>query len=102
MLFKSQPLLVILLDVFANWTAQVPSWSAQRKDHRVAAVRFLIFRFRLDAWWFGVPLLLRGPLISLPVVLATDHPSIQVVSIAMILTSFMVLRFKGPFYSHVE
>eukprot|EP00435_Cladocopium_sp_Y103_P054212 s328_g17.t1 len=78
-------------------TVFVPAWSAQRQDDRVAAFRFLIFRFRLDSWWFGVPLLLRGPLISLPVVLATDYPSIQVVSIAMILTSFMVPRFKGYF-----
>eukprot|EP00435_Cladocopium_sp_Y103_P048352 s328_g14.t1 len=70
----------------------VPAWSAQRQDDRVAAFRFLVFRFRLDAWWFGVPLLLRGPLISLPVVLATDYPSIQVVSIAMVLTALMVTR----------
>jgi len=55
-------------------------------------VRFLVFRFRLDSWWFGVPLLVRGPLINLPVVLATDFPPIQVVCIAMILTTMMVLQ----------
>ena len=47
-------------------------------------------RFRLDSWWFGVPLLVRGPLINLPVVLATDFPPIQIVCIAMILTTMMV------------
>jgi len=70
----------------------VPKWSAQRQDHLVAAMRFLVFRFRLDSWWFGVPLLVRGPLINLPVVLATDFPPIQVVCIAMILTTMMVLQ----------
>jgi len=70
----------------------VPKWSANRDDHLVASVRFLVFRFRLDSWWFGVPLLVRGPLINLPVVLATDFPPIQVVCIAMILTTTMVLQ----------
>jgi len=70
----------------------VPKWSAERQDHLVAAVRFLVFRFRLDSWWFGVPLLVRGPLINLPVVLATDFPPIQVVCISMILTTMMVLQ----------
>ncbi|CAL1151214.1 unnamed protein product [Cladocopium goreaui] len=51
-----------------------------------------MMRFRLDSWWFGVPLLVRGPLINLPVVLATDYPPIQVVCIAMILTTTMVMQ----------
>ena len=90
----------ILLTVFvlgfvslcAFAVSMVPKWSANRDDHLVAAVRFLVFRFRLDSWWFGVPLLVRGPLINLPVVLATDFPPIQVVCIAMILTTMMVLQ----------
>eukprot|EP00438_Fugacium_kawagutii_P011961 Skav219332 [mRNA] locus=scaffold1957:489443:489775:- [translate_table: standard] len=49
-------------------------------------------RFRLDSWWFGVPLLVRGPLINLPVVAATDYPPIQVVIIAMVLTTTMAPR----------
>eukprot|EP00434_Breviolum_minutum_P026069 symbB.v1.2.023046.t1/scaffold2073.1/size90365/7 len=72
---------------------KAPYWSSNDKyQHRVAAIRFLVFRFRMDVWWFGVPLLLRGPLIKLPVVLATDYPPIQVVCIAMILTTMMVLQ----------
>eukprot|EP00435_Cladocopium_sp_Y103_P019777 s447_g4.t2 len=71
------------------FSAKVPRWSAKRKDHLVACARFLVFRFRLDSWWFGVPLLVRGPLINLPVVLATDFPPIQVVIIAMVLTTSM-------------
>lgn len=70
----------------------VPRWSAKRQDHFVACARFLVFRFRLDSWWFGVPLLVRGPLINLPVVMATDFPPIQVVVIAMVLTTGMVMQ----------
>eukprot|EP00913_Durusdinium_trenchii_P029363 g27527.t1 len=70
----------------------VPTWSASRKDYLVAGVRFLVFRFRLDSWWFGVPLLVRGPLLSLPVVLATDYPPIQVIAIAMVMAGLLVLQ----------
>lgn len=71
---------------------RVPQWSSERNHKLVGACRFLIFRFRLDSWWFGVPLLLRGPLLSLPVVLATDYPPVQILMIAMLLTSFLVLQ----------
>lgn len=39
-----------------------------------------------------MPLLIRGPLINLPVVLATDYPPIQVVCIAVILTVMMLMH----------
>ncbi|CAK9072466.1 unnamed protein product [Durusdinium trenchii] len=71
---------------------KVPSWSATRRDHLVACIRFLVFRFRLDSWWFGVPLLCRGPLLSLPVVLATDYPPVQIITIAVVLAGFMVMQ----------
>eukprot|EP00913_Durusdinium_trenchii_P033239 g31116.t1 len=67
-------------------------WSVEKKLDLVASVRFLVFRFRLDAWWFGVPLLVRGPLLSLPVVLATDYPPVQIIVIATILTAFLVMQ----------
>ena len=49
-------------------------------------------RFRLDSWWFGVPLLTRGPLISLPIVLATDYQSIQTMFVTLILAAFLVIQ----------
>ncbi|CAK9101492.1 Ephrin_rec_like domain-containing protein, partial [Durusdinium trenchii] len=70
----------------------VPHWSAQEMHARVRAFRFLVFRFRLDSWWFGVPLLTRGPLISLPIVLATEHPPIQSICVALILASFLAVQ----------
>ena len=79
---------------------KVPRWSAKRQDHFVACARFLVFRFRLDSWWFGVPLLVQGPLINLPVVMATDFPPIQVVVIAMVLTTGMAPWTHGGFQKH--
>ena len=70
----------------------VPHWSAQERHHLVRCFRFLVFRFRLDSWWFGVPLLPRGPLISLPIVLATDYQSIQTIFVTLILAAFLVTQ----------
>jgi len=71
---------------------KVPEWSAMEKHGRVRAFRFLVFRFRLDSWWFGVPLLTRGPLIALPIVLATDYPAIQSVWVTFILLCFLACQ----------
>lgn len=68
----------------------MPKWSSQKRLTLVNAFRFLVFRFRMDSWWFGVPMLVRGPLLSFPVVVATDYPPVQIVSIAVFLAGFMV------------
>ena len=70
----------------------VPTWSAREQHSRVRAFRFLVFRFRLDSWWFGVPLLTRGPLIALPIVLATDYPAVQTVWVTFILLCFLACQ----------
>jgi len=51
-----------------------------------------MIRFRLDSWWFGVPLLTRGPLIALPIVLATDYPAVQTVWVTFILLCFLACQ----------
>ncbi|CAL1167562.1 unnamed protein product [Cladocopium goreaui] len=51
-----------------------------------------MMRFRLDSWWFGVPLLTRGPLIALPIVLATDYPAVQTVWVTFILLCFLACQ----------
>lgn len=71
---------------------KVPVWSATEKHHLVRCFRFLVFRFRLDSWWFGVPLLTRGPLISLPIVFATDYPGIQTIWVTFILLCFLACQ----------
>ena len=55
---KKKPTTV--LPVFQNTTMHKHQRPGQRKHSRVRAFRFLVFRFRLDSWWFGVPLLTRG------------------------------------------
>ena len=59
---------------------------------RLGAIRFLIFRFRPNVWWFGLVLLARGPLLVLPGVLATNTPSLQLTLMNMILQTSLVLQ----------
>lgn len=49
-------------------------------------------RAGLDSWWYGVPLLVRGPLLSLPIVLATDYPPMQTVFVNLILSVFLLIE----------
>lgn len=71
---------------------KAPSWNRQNLE----AVRFVLHRFRPDRWWFGLVLLARGLLVSLPAVLAPDEANLVVVlmltvqlTYAMLVLSFM-------------
>ncbi|CAK9108640.1 Bifunctional lysine-specific demethylase and histidyl-hydroxylase NO66 [Durusdinium trenchii] len=45
------------------WLAYMcPTFSSTGRYGMVQSSRFLLGRFRLDVWWYGVPLLLRGSL----------------------------------------
>ena len=78
-----------------TWAAiMLPKWSLKAWNSRVRSFRFLVFRFRLDSWWFGVPLLLRGPLLSLPIVLATDHAPVQVCFCIVVLMTFLTVEAR--------
>lgn len=75
--------------------------------HRVQSFNFLTFRFRLDKWWFGIPLLLRGPLMSLVVTCATNFPAAQVCLNSLILTIYIVIQamarpWKVPLLNWVD
>lgn len=64
-------------------------------------------RFRMDCWWHGVPVLLRGPLLSLCPVLATDFPPAQaamatVVLMAGLLLHMRFLPWKMPMVNFVD
>lgn len=45
-----------------------------------------------DSWWYGVPLLVRGPLLSLPIALATDYPPVQSIMVNVILSMFLIIE----------
>ena len=66
-----------------------------------------MIRFRLDKWWFGLPLLLRGPLMSLVVTCATDFVEAQVCLIVLILTGYALIQatarpWKAPILNWMD
>ncbi|CAK9078696.1 unnamed protein product [Durusdinium trenchii] len=82
------------------WAAyKLPAWSATNPKAVVSSA-FLFNRFRRDRWWYGVPLLLRGPMLSLSVVCATNFPAAQVaagtVIIAAVLSMLLLLISLTP------
>lgn len=93
------------LCAWAAWS--LPSWSAKQWTGRVQSFTFFLYRFRMDRWWFGLLVLMRIPLISLCVVLATDFPMAQACLTTLILSSYLVLQswkqpWKAPILNWVD
>lgn len=93
---------------FAAYLAHMcPKWCSTGNFRRVQSARFLLGRFRLDVWWYGVPLLLRGPLLALTVVVAPDYPAVQCLACQIILMTFMAVQiynwpWKAPILNVVD
>ena len=88
-------------------TFALPSWSSRMLRERVQSFNFLTYRFRLDKWWFGLPLLLRGPLMSLVVTCATDFVDVQVCLIVLVLTGYALIQatarpWKAPILNWMD
>ncbi|CAK9028947.1 Ephrin_rec_like domain-containing protein, partial [Durusdinium trenchii] len=82
-------------------------WSNWQWTGRVQSFTFFLYRFRMDRWWFGLLVLMRIPLISLCVVLATDFPMAQACLTTLILSSYLVLQswkqpWKAPILNWVD
>eukprot|EP00439_Symbiodinium_sp_Y106_P085235 s126_g27.t3 len=87
---------------FFAW--QAPTWSGKAVQ---GGVRFLVFRFRPNVWWFGLVLLTRGPLLSVPSVVAPNMPAVQFVCLlAIMLLSLQLqvwyLPWKAPILNLVD
>mmetsp|Transcript_56725 Transcript_56725/g.126532 ORF Transcript_56725/g.126532 Transcript_56725/m.126532 type:complete len:437 (-) Transcript_56725:31-1341(-) len=77
----------------AVWaTVRAPAMSADGNAWFLAATRFLLFRFRVDCWWFGTFMLPRGLLLSLAIVLAGDSPYVQMLLIVTTMLVYMAVQ----------
>lgn len=93
-----------ILCCWASWKA--PTWSVV-SPKRIRGIGFFIGNFRPSSWWFGLVLLTRGPLLSLPVVLAPNTHGIQLASmLCVLLVSFAwqlwFLPWKAPILNLVD
>lgn len=89
------------------WGAYLaPKWSAESPE-KLLKLHFLMANYRPSAWWFGLVPLLRGPLLSLPSVVATNQPGLNLtLMLCVILVSFScqlwVLPWKAPVLNLVD
>ena len=72
----------------------MPSWSQRGATSWVQRFRFLTAKFRLDTWFFGIIVPLRGLFFSLVIVFTTDLPPAQVAFGSMILLTYGALQIR--------
>eukprot|EP00438_Fugacium_kawagutii_P010376 Skav232006 [mRNA] locus=scaffold719:689586:692397:- [translate_table: standard] len=86
--------LTVLFFGTCTWAVwQIPQWSVT-DPRRIGAFSFLIRKFKMDKWWYGLLGLLRGPLLSLCPVLATNFPPAQAALITAVLAAFLILHVR--------
>ena len=73
---------------------KMPSWSERGATGWVQRFRFLTAKFRLDAWFFGIIIPLRGLCFSLVIAFTTDLPPAQVAFGSMILLIYGALQIR--------
>ncbi|CAK9080139.1 unnamed protein product [Durusdinium trenchii] len=76
---------LIFLSICTVWTIMAPQWSSTSSGGKLGQVNFLIRRFQPSTWWFGLFLLARGPLLSMPTIIAPDSSSLQLSMMLMVL-----------------
>ena len=73
---------------------KMPSWSQRGATSWVQRFRFLTAKFRLDTWFFGIIVPLRGLFFSLVIVFTTDLPPAQVAFGSIILLTYGALQIR--------
>lgn len=71
----------------AAW--KMPTWSLEKNHRWVQSFTFLTGKFRLDAWYFGTPLLLRGLGLGVTVALGTDRPEVQISLASVVILLYL-------------
>eukprot|EP00438_Fugacium_kawagutii_P010375 Skav232005 [mRNA] locus=scaffold719:667338:668003:- [translate_table: standard] len=99
--------LTVLFFGTCTWAVwRIPQWSVTH-PRRIGAFAFLISKFKMDRWWYGLLALLRGPLLSLCPALATNFPPAQAALITAVLAAFLIshirfLPWKLPLVNFVD
>jgi len=80
--------------VFA--TVVAPQWSADKAtgNEFLVATRFLFIRYRVEAWYWGIFLLMRSVLIALTPTFVPDEPHAQLIIFCAIFTFFIAMHMR--------
>lgn len=99
--------LILLFYGTCAWAVwHIPRWSVSQ-PHRISAFSFLINKFSMNRWWYGLFALLRGPLLSLCPVVAANFPPGQAALLTAIFAFFLIahmrfLPWKLPLVNFVD
>jgi len=70
----------------------LPSWMNNKRREMVLCFRFLIFRLRVDSWWFEVIWITRGPFLAFCILLLPDATTMQIHVLCMGLVAYLLLQ----------
>eukprot|EP00435_Cladocopium_sp_Y103_P060711 s9_g22.t1 len=70
---------------------QAPAWSLN-SPRRLASIGFLLVNYRPSCWWFGMVILIRGPLLSMGQVVAPSVGAVQLLSMSCVILSSLCLQ----------
>lgn len=86
-------LCMVFLALCSYAALKAPYWS--NYPVRMSCIRFLVDRFRPDVWWYGIILLIRGPLLSMPAIIAANLPGLQMTGLMgiMLISVLIQVRF---------
>lgn len=93
--------------ILCTWAcSQAAAWS-RSAPHRLVSIGFLLSNFRPSAYGFGLVYLVRGPLLSLPAVVATNSPAITLTLMVCVLQVCFALQlyflpWKAPILNIVD
>eukprot|EP00435_Cladocopium_sp_Y103_P066801 s2564_g29.t1 len=95
----------VALCSYATW--MMPSWSVSGRPERVQCFRFCTSKYRLDAYWFVVPVFLRHLGIALAVAVGTNMPPAQtglasIILVIYLITQTAVRPWKVPLMNIVD
>jgi len=86
-----------VLCVFLMWRAPALSRHKQHKAFFYQATKFLYFRFRLDAWWWGLVLLLRSLAVCMiPMAFPDDGHAQLILFVAVFVTCIGLHIYYWP------
>ena len=79
----------IFLAICTYLVITAPKKLSEGSKIHLTSARFLFFRFRPDRWWYGLPVLLKGLALSMPLVAATDDPQLQAFLSVLVLVPWI-------------
>merc|ERR1711861_120812 len=79
--------------IFYFWAVQnAPSLSRTKGQDYAISIKFVLFRFHPEAYWWGLPFLIRSVFISMLTILDPEKPFWQTIFLIGTLTIYLAFQ----------